>query len=87
MYLKEVDESVKDLTKDFTTGETLRTFLILLSNKKMTGKFASNPSFKIHKIANLQRILEFCISEKIPTHGVKPEDIERGDLKTINSNH
>eukprot|EP01080_Neovahlkampfia_damariscottae_P003940 gene3940-7150_t len=84
LYLEGVDEKVTDLRKDLTTGETLRTFLILLSGKKLNGKFAKKPSFKIHKIANLQRILEFFVEEKIPTHGIKPEDIENGDLKTIN---
>jgi hypothetical protein len=84
LYLSQIDEKVKNLSTDFSTGEKLKTFLVLISGKKVPGKFASNPTFKLIKFANLQLILDFLKTEEVDTYHTKVEDLEKGDLKTVN---
>eukprot|EP01080_Neovahlkampfia_damariscottae_P002309 gene2309-2777_t len=85
LYLNKVNKEVQHLSMDLNSGETFKIFLSLLADKKIPGKFVQNPSFKIHKLANLKLCLDFLKNEGVEIHNIQPEDIEKGDLKTINS--
>ena len=76
--------SVKDISKDFSTGIVLINFFELLSGKILREKYTHSPKSRIYCIENLHLALQFMEKEmKVRNPGCSAEDIIDADKNGI----